>query len=391
MQFTVKAVGTEGLVSLSFEAPDSADARRQAAKRGYAVLKVRARRVPALGARRFPLVLFTQELLALLNAGLGVVEALQGLADKHQDAGAGEIVRKVLNSLYQGLPLSKAIEAMPEAFPPIYVEIVRASEKTSNLPQALSRFVAYQQRLHAVRTKLVSASIYPVLLLGVGAIVTLFLIGYVVPRFSAVYVDLNRDLPFFSRLLLEWGDLLNRYAGIVVAVALAAGGGAVAALARPDFRQRAASMLWRLPVIGERLRIFHLSRFYWTLGMLLRGGIPAVPALEMAGGLLGFVSRESLALVIGDVREGKPLSQAMERRGLTTPIALRLLRVGERSGDFGGAMEHIAAFYDEELTRSVDLLTRLFEPLLMCAIGLVIGAIVLLMYMPIFDLAGSLQ
>jgi general secretion pathway protein F len=391
MQFTVKAVGTEGLVSLSFEAPDSADARRQAAKRGYAVLKVRARRVPALGARRFPLVLFTQELLALLNAGLGVVEALQGLADKHQDAGAGEIVRKVLNSLYQGLPLSKAIEAMPEAFPPIYVEIVRASEKTSNLPQALSRFVAYQQRLHAVRTKLVSASIYPVLLLGVGAIVTLFLVGYVVPRFSAVYVDLNRDLPFFSRLLLEWGDLLNRYAGIVVAVALVAAGGAAAALARPDFRRRAARMLWKLPVIGERLRIFHLARFYWTLGMLLRGGIPAVPALEMAGGLLSFVSRESLTRVIGDVREGKPLSQAMERRGLTTPIALRLLRVGERSGDFGGAMEHIAAFYDEELTRSVDLLTRLFEPLLMCAIGLVIGAIVLLMYMPIFDLAGSLQ
>jgi len=391
MQFTVKAVGAEGLVSLSLEAPDPADARRQAAKRGYAVLKVRARRVSVLGARRFPLVLFTQELLALLNAGLGVVEALQGLADKHQDAGAGEIVRKVLNSLYQGLPLSKAIEAMPEAFPPIYVEIVRASEKTSNLPQALSRFVAYQQRLHAVRAKLVNASIYPVLLLGVGVIVTLFLIGYVVPRFSAVYVDLNRDLPFFSRLLLGWGDLLNRYAGIVAAVALAAGGGAAAALARPDLRRRVANMLWKLPVIGERLRVFHLARFYWTLGMLLRGGIPAVPALEMAGGLLGFVSRESLTLVIGDVREGKPLSQAMERRGLTTPIALRLLRVGERSGDFGGAMEHIASFYDEELTRSVDLLTRLFEPLLMCAIGLVIGAIVLLMYMPIFDLAGSLQ
>jgi general secretion pathway protein F len=160
---------------------------------------------------------------------------------------------------------------------------------------------------------------------------------------------------------------------------------------RPGFRQSVMRALWRIPAIGERIRVYQLARFYRTLGMLLRGGIPIVTALEMVSGLLDNALRVQLAKASDCIREGQPISFAMETYGLTTPVALRLLRVGEHTGGMGEMTERIANFYDEEMARWVDWFTRLFEPLLMAFIGLVIGGIVILMYFPIFELAGSIQ
>ena len=139
------------------------------------------------------------------------------------------------------------------------------------------------------------------------------------------------------------------------------------------------------------MRIYQLARFYRTLGMLLQGGIPLVTGMQMVSSLLQPALRHSLGLAEHDIREGKPLSSAMETHGMTTSIALRMLRVGERTGRMGEMMERIGSFYDEEIARAVDWFTRLLEPLLMVVIGLIIGIVVVLMYMPIFDLAGSLQ
>jgi general secretion pathway protein F len=149
--------------------------------------------------------------------------------------------------------------------------------------------------------------------------------------------------------------------------------------------------LWRIPAIGERMRVYQLARLYRTLGMLLRGGIPVVTAMGMVDGLLRPNLRERLQLAAQDIREGRPLSNVMELRNLTTPVAVRMLRVGERSGHMGEMMERIGNFYDDEIARWVDWFTRLFEPILMTGIGLVVGVVVVLMYMPIFELAGSIQ
>jgi general secretion pathway protein F len=137
--------------------------------------------------------------------------------------------------------------------------------------------------------------------------------------------------------------------------------------------------------------MYQLARLYRTIGMLLRGGIPMVTACQMSSGLLGVTLRPSLTAATAAVREGQSIANAFERCQLTTPVAARMLRVGERSGNMGEMMERVAAFYDEELSRRVDLLVRLIEPMLMSAIGIVIGVIVVLMYFPIFELAGSIQ
>jgi general secretion pathway protein F len=223
----------------------------------------------------------------------------------------------------------------------------------------------------------------------VGGLVSLFLLLYVVPRFGRIYEERGSDLPLFSRWLLAWGQAVDAHGALVLgalAVLLAA-----AVYFFRASRERIAAALWRLPAVGERLKVYQLARFYRTIGMLVRGGMPLVSALETSAGLLHPVLRGRLAAAGAAIAEGRKLSESMEANGLTTPVAARMLAVGEQGGNIGEMLESIAAFHDEEMARWVDWFTRLFEPLLMAAIGLVIGAIVILMYMPIFELAGNLQ
>lgn len=403
MRFEIKAIRSgSGVAALSLEAANEADAALQAQQLGYTVLTVHGRlsslfspsglaKSFSFGGGRFHLLLFTQELLALLEAGLPLVEAVETLAEKDHRPESRKILENITGALYEGLPLSAALQRLPAIFPPLYVATVRASERTGDLDRALGRYVAYQTQMDEIRKKIVAASVYPVLLIIVGGLVTAFLMGYVVPRFSAVYEGLGRNLPFFSSLLLAWGKLLQAHAfAIAIGVALLFAGIAWG-ITRPGLRRWFGLWLWRLPAVGERMRIYQLGRFYRTVGMLLGGGITIVNALEMVSGLLQPVLREQLRQAALSIREGQSISQAMERHGLTTPVALRMLRVGEGTGRMGNMMERIATFYEEEMAHWVEWFTRLFEPLLMAIIGIVIGVIVVLMYLPIFELAGSIK
>jgi general secretion pathway protein F len=396
MRYEVKALHGEGeLTAFALDAADAGDAASQAKERGYTVIAIRpATAWPALrkpGAGRFPLVLFSQELLALLEAGLSLVEALETLAEKEQQPAIRKTLSQIIASLYEGHPFSHALQHSPAKFPLLYVATVRACEKTGALPEALSRYVAYQSQMDAVKRQVVSASIYPLLLAGVGSAVTLFLLVYVVPRFSHIYADLGGDLPLMSRLLMRWGQLLDVHGATILAGCLLALGGLAYGLTRPASKRWLTRKLWQLPSLGRRLHVYQLARFYRSLGMLLRGGMPVVASLQMVSDLLESSLRGQLALASASIREGHALSLSMERYGLTTPVALRMLRVGERTGRMGEMMERIAAFYEEETARWVERFTKLFEPLLMVFMGLVIGLIVVLMYLPIFELAGGIQ
>ena len=395
MRFSVKGMRAgEGLTALSFDAANEIDATRQAELQGYAVLAVSA---PgglawfARGSARFPLVLFSQELLALLDAGLPLVEAVETLAEKEHRPEVKRAITQVIAQLYEGKTLSQALEQFPQSFPALYIATVRAAERTGDLSAALGRYIAYQTQLDRVKKQLVSASIYPVLLVSVGGLVTLFLMGYVVPKFSRIFDDIGGNIPLLSRLLIQWGMFMEAHA-LQIGLSVLGGLAATIYLARlPETKRWLGRQLWSVPALGERMRVYQLARFYRTVGMLLNGGIPIVTALEMVEGLLHPTLRGLLQHAARDIREGKPTSQAMEAHHLTTPVSLRMLRVGERTGRMGEMMERIAGFYDEEMARWVDWFTRLFEPILMALIGVIIGGIVVLMYMPIFDLAGSIQ
>ena len=396
MRFELKAIGPSGEVeALDFQAPDETSAVRNIEGRGYTVLSVRARgglRLPwQRGAERFPVALFSQELRVLIAAGLPLVEAIETLAQKERRNDFRAILERLAGVLRQGQPLSTALQEFPEAFSALYVATVKAAEKTSDLAPALARYVAYAGQLEAIKKRVINALIYPALLISVGGLVSLFLLFYVVPRFGHIYQDRGTDLPLFSRLLLTWGQAVHNHAPVVLGTLAALIAGSIYALRLPRVRTAIGDAVWRIPAIGERLKVYQLARFYRTIGMLLRGGMPLVTALDMGAELLHSQLRERLVAASRAISEGRNVSQSMESNGLATPVALRMIAVGEKGGNMGEMLESIASFHDEELARWVDWFTRLFEPILMAIIGLVIGAIVVLMYMPIFELAGNIQ
>jgi len=394
MQFEVRALTVENsLQTLLIEAADIPAARKTVEAKHLKVVSLKARGGMRGRSRRgtFSLVMFSQELLALLEAGLSLVEALEGLIEKESSPVSRAIMEALISRIREGSRLSDSVAMQPEYFPPLFIGIVRAAERTSDLPQALHRYIDYQTRLDMVRGKIISATIYPGVLFTVGGLVGLFLMTYVVPRFAAVYKDSGRDMPWMSRLLLSWGDLLGQHTLLVGLAALSLLATAVWYIRRNSRQGRWAQLAKRIPGIGERARILELSRLYMTLGMLLEGGIPIVMALEMVETSVSADTRLKLARARAEISNGEPVSHAFELHEMSTPIALRMLRVGERSGQLGAMLTKSAQFYEGESARWIERFSKVFEPVLMALIGIVIGVIIVLLYMPIFDLAGSLQ
>lgn len=398
MRFEIMAYRNhEGVFPVSLEAASFNEARGLARQRGLEIVSIRQQWHWFAQRRRkeppFDLLLFSQELRSLLAAGLSLIESLGTLARKEERSNRHGIIEAIIRQLREGKSFSTALREFPAIFPPLYVALAAASEQTGDLGSSLGRFIDYRSQMDLARKRVVSAAIYPALLLGVGGFVILFLMTYVVPRFSRIYEEFGTDLPFLSKLLLQWGGLVDAYGWrIVLALAIF---GAIAFL---SFRRllRTRGLLQRLltlkalRAVRDRIRIYALSRFFRTLGLLQREGIPIVGALTLARELLPEDGRLMLDRVAIDIRAGVALSDAMTRHDLAPPVAAELLKVGEKTGDIGEKMIRIADFYDAEISRWAEWFLKLFEPLLMLTIGLFIAFIVVLLYLPIFDLAGSL-
>lgn len=398
MKYTLKIAQGDAVNMLAIEANDALQACAMAEAEGHHVLSIKSDKGSALNFRlshfthpKFNVMLFSQELLALIESGLSLIESIEALAEKEMQTDSKAVLTQIKTALLEGQPLSNALEKISHVFSALYVALIRASERTGDMEKALSRHVAYQMQVDAMKKKIISASIYPLLLVVVGGLVVLFLLGYVVPKFSVIYESTNADLPWMSQILLSWGRLLHDHGRETFAVFIGVGSLLIYGITRPIVRSSIMAKVWTIPALGETMRIYQLARFYRTLSMLLRGGVPLITAMNMVSSLLQPLLRSKLAAVVSDVKEGKHLSAAMEQYGMTTSISVRMLRVGERTGQMGEMMERIGAFYDDEIARAVEWFTKLLEPVLMIVIGLIVGLVVVLMYMPIFELAGSIQ
>ncbi|OXC74358.1 type II secretion system F family protein [Caballeronia sordidicola] len=396
MRFDVRAVMPTGQVqTISVHAPDAVDARRRLETSGHRILDIKALKTSSaprsLRAKsKVSLTLFSQELLALLNAGLSLPECLEGLAEKDEGK-RQQVLRSVHAAVREGLRLSDALALQPATFTDLYVGLVRAAEGTSNLPHALTRFIDYQRKVDQIRSKLISASIYPAILASVGTLVTFFLIGYVVPSFAVVYQDSGQALPWTSRILLQYGEYVAANKPLIGALLVVLVATIVVTVHKMRKGAAFGKVLASTPFVGHHVRLYRLSRIYNMLGMLLEGGIPVVAALRTVATANAPDVAGTLDRARESIEQGGVLSDAFQINSLTTPISLRLLRAGERSGQLGNMLSSAAEFYEGEVSRFIDSFTRSFEPILMTIIGLVVGGIVVLLYMPIFDLAGSLQ
>jgi general secretion pathway protein F len=347
---------------------------------------------PARGrGERFPLRLFSKELAVLLGAGIPLLEAITTLREKEPAARTAAALAALGERLHAGEALSVALAAQPLVFDPLFVAVIASAERTGQLREALASHAQYLDWAETLRERLVSACIYPLILIVSGSAVVLFLLIYVVPRFAGLLDGVNADLPAASRALLALGGWTGSHPtwSVVIAAGLLSLPWFV--WQQPAWRARASAAMWSVPLFAGRLRLLALARLYRTLSMLLGAGVPVVLALRTARGVIAPHLRPALDAATAAVERGERLSDVLDREGLGTPVSVRMVRVGERSGSVGPMLGQAAAFYDEELARITDLVTKLVNPLLMLVMGGVIGAVVVLMYLPIFQLMEQVQ
>lgn len=398
MRIRAEVVQGRGLPrTILLDARSLDDGRRQAMGLGYAVLSCKPagidlRELLTRSIRRpnqIDIVVFIEQLRDLLIAGLSVIEALDALR-RGATGDAGRLIEQLERSLQTGHTLSDALANQP-VFPPLLIALVRSSELTSDLPQTLTRFLEHERRVAEVRHRLVSASIYPLLLMSVGSLILLFLFFYVMPRFARVFEGMTGELPWSAQAMVAWAQFLRQHSKMLLSAVAVFAVVVVAIISTPSIRGAATGAVLNWAPIKSRMTTYFLARWYRATGMLVTGGIPLPEALSLSNPLLPAALQTAGVQVERKVRDGLTPSAAHAQAGMATPIAEQLLLAGERTGDLGSVLTRIAQFHESEVSRSLERTMRALEPLVMVAIGLGVGIVVVLMYMPIFELASAIQ
>ncbi|HEY7745935.1 MAG TPA: type II secretion system F family protein [Desulfuromonadales bacterium] len=388
------------MVEKEFEAATRELLRENLEEQGFYVFAIKKRPLQflwkkeggrgRLTGKRF--LTFNQELLVLIRSGLPILQVLDTIIERIEPGGMLEILRQIREDIRGGSVLSEAFGKFPRAFPHLYIASIKAGERTGELAVTLSRFIAYQKRVEAIRAKVRSASFYPMLLCIAVVTVLLFLMLYVVPSFTQIYADANVQLPFITRALIGVATGLTR--GLPLLLSLLA---ATVVTLRIYLRSQAGKLMLdrlklKLPFFGALLVDYALSGFCRTFATTLSSGIPVVQAMQMSRGTLNNLILENrLSGAVLRVEEGTAISTALEQTGFFPLMALRMIGVGESTGALADMLTDVSDYYEAEVERRLDRLTTVIEPLMMMAMGLLIGGIVVAMYIPIFQLAGTVR
>jgi len=357
---------------------------------GLSVVPKKSGGVTRRGAR-FDVAWWCRELGTLLRAGMTVVEALETLDAQSRGTAREQVHAGLLRSLREGQSLSRAMQSSG-AFPAVLVASVTASERTSTLGSALEDYLRYDEMLERLKRQVVSAAIYPALVVSLGMLISLFLLLYVIPRFSRMYVDFHGAVSLPTQVLMLVSRTLHDRLPLVVGALVA-----VAVLAVWCWRQgyvMAAAV--RIVESTQPLRVqwehFRLAKLYQSLALMFRGGYTLDEALLVSEGMgLGEGTARGIARARRELARGRSVAAAFGEAGLTDMVSERLLAVGERSGGFDAVLQTIADRHAAAFTTFVERATRIVEPILLLIVALVVGGIVLMMYMPIFDIANGVR
>ena len=400
--FDVSLVDARGKISHErIEAPSAEAATSLAAARGNVLTCVQLGNQVGTGVAqrlaeaittktKIDTVIFSQDMATLLEAGVTVREAMGVLQRKESHASRKAILAQISTSISHGLPLSAALKDA-RAFPELLVATVAASEETGDLATGLARYAKHQQSLRLVRDKVIGACVYPALLLIVGSLVVVLLLGVVVPRFATLIDSSGKDLPWLSKVLMTWGGFVdaNPWVGIALFAILISA--FIFGFSRLRDPQTLRAVLRRLPGVAKVMREFQHLQMYRTTAILTARGIPIHKALTYSNEYLDAQDRARLQVALQNMGHGVGVSQALGNCQLSDEVATSMIHVAERTGSLPEMLDRIADFYERTLQRNIDIVSRLIEPILMIIFGIVIGGIVVLMYLPIFDLASSIS
>jgi len=397
-EFLVKIADERGRMQQQVETGYSeAEVRERFSQQGYLVYWVKPKTLLAGGVRRSKKVrlstflVFNQQFLTLLKAGLPILGSLDLLIKRQKDAYFRSLVQNVRERVKGGELLSEAFAAQ-HVFPRIYTTTLMAGEKSGNMDEVLNRYIGFQRLALAFKKKLIVSLIYPTLLVTVVFCMLIFLVTYVVPQFAKLYQDLNAQLPAVTLFMLEIGTHAQRYAPIGVVVVIILG----MLIWRWRASDRGAEAIDRailsLPLIGDILLKHQVATFSRMLSTLLAGGMPLVPCLETAGASMS--SRKILLGVqeaVVRVREGQTLAKSLEEQQVFPELSVEMIEVGESTGALPSMLNSVAEFYEEDVQTALGAAMALIEPVILIVMAVVVGGILISLYLPIFSLGSTIH
>ena len=336
-------------------------------------------------------IAFNQQFVALIKAGLPILRSLDLLKGRINNPLLRKHIEDVRDRVYSGALLSEAMRAQG-IFPPVYTASVFAGERSGSLVEVLTRYIQYEKTIHLVRKRFLNSLIYPAFLVVLSVVMVAVILTYVIPRFAELYAGLNTPLPPATRVLISVSNTLQSNLVLIVPSLI----GAIVALkiwsGTKGGRHWIDELKLEAPILGNLWTMFSMAQLSRTLATLLQGGIPLVAALEVGREASGNrVIGQSIREAIGLVREGKPLSDSLEKTGHFPDLALEMIRVGEQTGSLPDMLNHVADFYDEDVNIQSTALLGFVEPIILIFVAIFIAAILISLYMPIFSIRGSVR
>jgi type IV pilus assembly protein PilC len=331
---------------------------------------------------------FNQELLALVKAGLPIIQSFDIMLERQKAAGFREILVDIRDQIKSGVALSDAFASYGDLFPPIYATSLRAGERSGDLEGVLRRFLRYQKIIVNLRKKVVGALIYPAVLVSLSMGMVFIMMTYVIPRFAEFYQGFNAELPRFTRVMILLATALKNH------IVLFFGTIIVTVFLMRRWIDSAGRMIWdrfklHVPMVGGILHRFAIMQFTQSLGTLLSGGTPMVPAIEIASqSVTNQLVSKRIAGIVQNVRQGEPLWRSLESTGVISDLAVEMIKVGESTGALTEMLANVSEFYDEEIEARLSRVVAAIEPIILIVMGGVIATLLYAFYLPLFQLTS---
>ena len=333
-------------------------------------------------------LLFNQELLALVKAGLPILQSFDIMLERQKNLRFKEVLIDIRDKIKSGVSLSDAFASYGDEFPAIYSTSLRAGERSGDLDGVLRRFLRYQKMIVALRKRVVTALIYPIVLVCLSVGMVFVMITKVIPKFAEFYQGFNATLPAFTQFMIGLSLLVNRYFPFI------AGGIILGVFLLRRWVSSAGRITWdrfklNIPLVGGILHRFAIMQFTQSLGTLLSGGTPMVPAIEIASqSVTNALVSTKIFGIVQNVREGESLWQSLDTTGVVSDLAVEMIKVGESTGALTEMLGNVSEFYDEEIEARLARLVAAIEPIILVFMGLVIATLLYAFYLPLFQLTS---
>jgi type IV pilus assembly protein PilC len=392
--YTARSFGGE-LKTATLEASSRDDVIAQLRRQRLSVVKIDEATQKKAKRGRIKMrdvVIFTRQFATMINAGLPLVQALTILADQSQNKVLADVTRKVVFDVESGNTVADAMGKHPQAFSPLYVNMVAAGEAGGILDTILQRLATFMEKNDALIRKVKGAMIYPSVILGVAAIAVTVLLIFVIPVFENLFNSAGLALPLPTRIVMGMSRFLRSYWYLLISAGIVGWFAYKRYTSKPEGRLKIDRILLNVPVLGDVLRKSAVSRFTRTLGTLVSSGVSILDGLEITAKTAGNrVVQDAIMESRASIAGGDTIAQPLKKSGVFPPMVISMISVGEQTGGLDEMLSKIADFYDDEVDAAVSNLLSLLEPAMMCFLGVVVGGMVVAMYLPIFDMINAVQ